>query len=151
MNFALSPETAVTVGSASVWATPCRSKACKLALKLWFPFTQFRIPWVALMPSCLMISRRISATVTCKLTWSAPRIVKALITLPRALLEDLPADPPPPPGAPPEPFEMEIEAPGAPEAGVSLTKPSAMSSAFWASSADATDPVRMIVFSTVRT
>ena len=54
-------------------------------------------------------------------------------------------------GAPPEAFEMEIEAPGAPVAGVSLTKPSAISSAFWASSADATDPVRMIVFSTVRT
>ena len=34
MNLALSPETAVTFGSASVWATPCRSKACKVAVKL---------------------------------------------------------------------------------------------------------------------
>ena len=90
-NFALSPETAVTVGSASVWATPCRSKACRVALKFWFPLTQFSIAWevvtapltanglssvklpfvpvpLRLTPSCLMISRRISAIVTRKLT-----------------------------------------------------------------------------------
>ena len=42
-NFAVSPETAVTVGSASVWATPCRSKACKVALMLWLPLNQFRV------------------------------------------------------------------------------------------------------------
>src|ERR1700733_1285520 len=171
-NFAVSPDTAVTVGSASVWATPCRSKACRVAFKFWLPLNQFRVAWVAetapltanglsrlklpfgplplrLTPSCLMMSRRISATVTRRLTWSAPRIVKALITRPRALL-DLPFGPPEaPPGL--EPLEIEIEVPEDPDAVESLTNPSAISIAFCASSADATDPVRMIVFSTVRT
>src|ERR1700722_5451112 len=143
-NFAVSPETAVTVGSASVWATPCRSKACKLALKLWLPLTQFRTPSevataplmanglsrlklpfgplpLKLTPSCLMMSRRISATVTRRLTWSAPRIVKALMTRPRARV-DLPFAPP---EAPPlEPLEIEIEVPDDPDAVESLTKPS---------------------------
>ena len=100
-----------------------------------------------LTPSCLMMSRRISAIVTRRLTWSAPRIVRALTTFPWGLLGDLPAEPPPP-----ELFEMEIEGPvPEDEVGESLTKPEAMSSAFCASSAEATDPVRMIVFSTVRT
>ena len=44
-NFALSPETAVgSVGSASVSANSCRSNACKVALKLWPPLTQFNMP-----------------------------------------------------------------------------------------------------------
>src|SRR6202044_426610 len=128
-NFAVSPDTAVTVGSASVWATPCRSKACKVALRLPLPLNQFRDAWEAaaateplianggasvklpfgplpckLTPSCLMMSRRISATVTRRLTWSAPRIVRALTTFPCGLLGDLP------PGGPPplEPLEMDI-------------------------------------------
>src|ERR1700733_15451651 len=132
-NFAVSPAPAVTVGSASVWATPCRSKACKLALRLPLPLNQLRVAWeavaatepliaplianggssvklpfgpvpVKLTPSCLMMSRRISAIVTRRLTWSAPRIVRALTTFPWGLLGDLP------PGAPPplEPLEMEI-------------------------------------------
>ena len=90
-NFAVSPETAVTVGSASVWATPWRSKACRVALKFWPPLTQFsaasevataplianglssvKLPFgplpLRLTPSCLMMSRRISATVTRRLT-----------------------------------------------------------------------------------
>ncbi len=52
------------------------------------------------------------------------------------------------PGDPPE-----AEMPAAPkenEPADSLRNPDAMSSAFWASSADATDPVRMIVSDTVR-
>src|SRR5271163_3935859 len=132
-NLAVSPETAVTVGSASVWATPCRSKACKVALMLPLPLNQFRVAWEAvaamepatlplivnggssvkvpfgpaplkLTPSCLTMSRRISATVTRRLTWSAPRIVRAVTTFPWGLVGDLP------PGAPPplEPLEMEI-------------------------------------------
>ncbi len=45
-NFADSPETAVTVGSASVRATPCCSKACRVAVRLWPPPTDH--PSVAL-------------------------------------------------------------------------------------------------------
>ena len=47
MNLALSPETAVTVGSASVWATPCRSNACSVALKVLLPRAQFSVASVA--------------------------------------------------------------------------------------------------------
>ncbi len=45
-------------------------------------------------PSCLAISRRISATVTRKLTWSSPRMVSELMTLPLDPPEaDIPAAP----------------------------------------------------------
>ena len=92
MNFALSPDTAVTVGSASVCATPWRSKACSVALKFPIPLPQLTnasvaesaplianglsslklpfgpLPFIVVTPSCLTISRRISATVTLRLT-----------------------------------------------------------------------------------
>src|ERR1700733_8370741 len=156
-NLAVSPETAVTVGSASVWATPCRSKACKVALRFPLPLNQFRVaseavaatePLIAPLianggwgvkvpfgpvplksaPSALTMSRRISAIVTRRLTWSAPRIVRALTTFPWGLLGDLP------PGAPPplEPLEMEISGPVPDEVGESLMKPEAMWRAFCA-------------------
>src|SRR5579864_7776392 len=130
-NFAVSPETAVTVGSASVWATPCRSNARSVALSSPLPLNQLsvasdvatapliakglsrvRLPFgpvpLKLTPSCLTISRRMSATVTCRLTWSAPRIVRELISLPHAELElplaplDAPPEEPEPPLAPPD-------------------------------------------------
>ena len=150
-NFALSPETAVTVGSASVWATPWRSNACSVALKLWPPLTQFSMPSEAatapliangfssvklpfgpvplmLTPSCLMISRRISATVTLRLTWSSPRMVRELMTFPPAPLALAPGPLEP---APLAPTEMEtLPAPAVDGAVESLTKPEAISSAF---------------------
>src|SRR3984957_21275463 len=138
-NFAVSPDTAVTVGSASVWATPCRSKACKVALMLPLPLNQFRVaseaaaamaPLIAnggasvklpfgplplkLTPNCLTISRRISATVTRRLNWSAPRIVSELISLPDAELA-LPLAPPAPPPEPAlPPADAETTVPGDP-------------------------------------
>src|SRR5665213_3659069 len=106
-NLALSPETAVTVGSASVLATPWRSKACKVAekpepLALVHPSTAWLAASAPLManglssvtllgalpapakltPSCFNISRRISVTVTRTDTWSRPRMINELMTLP---------------------------------------------------------------------
>ena len=128
MNLALSPETAVTVGSASTCATPCRSKAWMVALKVVSPRAQASVASVAdsaplmanglsilrlplgplplmLTPSCLTMSRRISATVTLRLTWSSPRMMSELITRPVASAGPFS---PPPPWLAPEP-ETEIE------------------------------------------
>ncbi len=151
MNLALSPETAVTFGSARVWATPCRSKACMLAVSVLAPLVQLSVASVAvraplmanglsrvrlplgppplmLTPSCLAISRRISATVTRRVTWSRPRMVSELITLPVASVELFWLLSPAPLAGPPSDT---LTPAGEPEdCLVSLTKPFARSSAF---------------------
>src|SRR5579885_1635652 len=105
-NFADSPDIAVTVGSARMRATPWRSKASNCPWKVLPPLLQFNRALVAeispliakglvtwnelpeafwpnrLTPSCLTMSRRISETVTRKATWSAPRMVSELMSLP---------------------------------------------------------------------
>ena len=80
------------------------------------------------MPSCLAMSRRISEIVTFSITWSRPRIVSELMTRP----------PDPSLGMPPVLLTC-------------LANPFAMSAARWASSAESTDPVRMMVSLIVRT
>src|SRR5580658_8965822 len=80
-----------------------------------------------LTPSCLMISRRISAIVTRKLTWSSPRIVSELITFLLDPLGVLPLE-----GLSPELLEIEIDVPEDADGGESATKPDAISSAFCA-------------------
>ena len=76
-------------------------------------------------------------------------MVRELMTFPPAPLALAPGPLEP---APLAPTEMEtLPAPAVDGAVESLTKPEAISSAFWASSADATDPVRMILSATVRT
>jgi hypothetical protein len=77
-------------------------------------------------------------------------MVRELMTFPR---EPLTAFAP----EPLDPFPLgltemaTLPAPDCVGAVESSTKPDAISSAFWASSADATDPVRMILSATVRT
>ena len=89
---------------------------------------------------------------TLRLTSSSPRMVNELITFEFELIAFstilwLPALPLLPP-------LTVVERAAAPEEGAPAapaTKPEAISIAFWASSADATEPVRMIESSTVRT
>ena len=76
-------------------------------------------------------------------------MVRELMTFPPAPLALAPG---PLEAVPLAPTEMEtLPAPDVDGADESLTKPEAISSAFWASSAEATDPVRMILSATVRT
>ena len=94
---------------------------------------------VMLTPSCLTMSRRISLIVTRKLTWSRPRMVSELITLPVSGVPD---------GRDAELRRRAARggrAPpalafGAPPSTEVPTKPLAMSSAFCASPAEATEP-----------
>src|SRR3954453_9287506 len=147
VNFADSPEIAVSVGSARTRDTPARSNACRVAdaekppleipavirlpglapgltgegLMFWklFPPMRFcglnadQLPDV-LMPNCFNTVRPTSTTVTCSITWSLPRIERALMTAPLV--------------ATPAPAEMPTNA-------------FAMSTTCWASAADATLPV----------
>ncbi len=105
---ALSPEIAVSVGSARVRSTPARSIACKVeliepkvAVTLVLPIdssaaenglavTKLRMACplprplpvvVMLMPNCLTTSRCTSATVTLSMTWSRPRMAIWFTTL----------------------------------------------------------------------
>ena len=77
-------------------------------------------------------------------------MMRELMTFPRDPEAELPPEPLDP--LPPEPRDMETPpVPGVDSTLGSSTKPEAISSAFCASSADATDPVRMILSETVRT
>ena len=145
LNFAVSPEIAVRVGSASVRMAPTRSAACRVKLG---PCAPLRAPlnsvlviaWdcnvsgllttavpaklpicqepLMSMPSCFRIVRWISAMVTLSITWSRPRMVRELTTVPAT------ADP---------------------AIGLAPTKPLEMSTACSASPAEATEPVSTIV------
>ena len=103
-----------------------------LMLKL-LPATR-QVP-LKLMPSCFSASRFTSATVTFSITWSRARTVSELKTLPvttwPALLWMLTLFWPPPPDAEGGPTK------------VNPRKPFAMSTAFCASSAVSTEPVRI--------
>ena len=55
VNLALSPEMAVTVGSASTWATPLRSKAEMLALSVVPPVMKLRAAWLLALTSGLRL------------------------------------------------------------------------------------------------
>ena len=173
---ALSPEIAVTVGSASVLATPCRSKACKVAEIVLLPLVQPSVrfsgattPLIAkgllsvrafgvvaemlcmLTPSCFSISRRTSVTVTRSDTWSSPRMTSELMTFPEsgvpvAVTVSEAAACPVPP--PDGAAEAALEAP--PRTDVPMN-PLAMSRAFWASPAEATVPIKMTESATVLT
>jgi hypothetical protein len=105
-NLALSAEMADTVGSARTWATPLRSNvliSALIALPLsvvagamtvagcWlfnesgcdrFNDPHFPEAVKSVTPSDFMTLRCTSATVTFNMTWSLPRIVRALIRLP---------------------------------------------------------------------
>ena len=144
----------MSVGSASTRATPSFSSALMLASVFALPaepmmlMLVFETGWlvesvtgklsrksvgdlktrqfvpVMSMPSCLMMSRVISAIVTLTITWSLARTVSELITSPVASF------------APPSRWP---------------TKPFAMSIACWASRAEPTSPVRITVLSTAVT